>query len=502
MAFKVTAEPQRFNEAADWFLKRVVLTQSEAEELGNDAGRRAFWIGGGLQLTQIQRVFDKVAKAVEDGTPFDEWRKSVKNELKNDAHAETVFRNATQRALNAGRWRQMREPGILAFRPYWLFDGIKDSRQSPICKKCNGVILPADHAWWSTHTPLLHHRCRSSIRNLRVLEAQRRGVTNVPPVDAADDGFGLSPERDPDWKPDPARHDAELLQELNRKQAAGRPAPKPPARAPNEHDPKHWEGQYAGKYGEAAGSVGWGRAMLERGLDRTSSDVVGELERLGKAGHPTLDSAEGRLATKMISLLDANRPLRGTLQGEWLKSYVALSEHTRTVTPAPLKLQGSRLPKGAKAFYDLTLSDTVTRPSDWTVKRHAGRSYAAPTARRLVIRSKAEDGTFVHEIAHAIEFTDARALQRSLAFLKARTGAEPLQLLSKLKGIPAYGNEQARPDKFVEPYMGKDYGNVATEITSMGYELMVGRSGNLELRDLTNHDSEYFLFLLGQLAGR
>src|SRR5215207_2346988 len=167
MGFAVTAEPQRFPEAADWFIKRVVLTKDEAERLGSEAGRRAFWIGGGLQLQQIQRVFDKINKAVEDGTPFEEWRAQVRKELRNDGHAETVFRNATQRSLNAGRWRQMREPGVLAFRPYWLFDGIEDGRQSPICKKCNGVILPGDHAWWHSHTPLLHHRCRSSIRNLR-----------------------------------------------------------------------------------------------------------------------------------------------------------------------------------------------------------------------------------------------------------------------------------------------------------------------------------------------
>ena len=55
MAFAVTADPARFDEASAWFRKRVVLTRDEAVRLGDDAGRRAFWIGGGLQLQQIQR---------------------------------------------------------------------------------------------------------------------------------------------------------------------------------------------------------------------------------------------------------------------------------------------------------------------------------------------------------------------------------------------------------------------------------------------------------------
>lgn len=503
MGFAVTADPQRFNEAADWFLKRVVLTKDEAERLGTEAGRRAFWIGGGLQLEQIQRVFDKVGTAIEQGTAFDDWRKQVKKELRNDAHAETVFRNATQRSLNAGRWRQMREPGVLAFRPYWLFDGIDDSRQSPICRKCNRTLLPAGHPWWSTHTPLLHHKCRSSIRNMRKLEAENRGVTNVPPVEPADQGFGLSPELEPDWKPDAGTHDAELIRELSRKQAEPRLPPTAPAKAPKEHDPKHWEGEYSSQYGEAAPNVAWGRAMLERGLDRSVADVAGELERLRIAGHPAVTSNDGAAALKTLGALDQNRPVRGSLQGEWLKSFVALSEHTRTVAPAPFKMLGVRLPQQAQSFFDLSLDKGVRQPSSWRVNRIQGRSYASPIAESVNVRIGASHSTYVHEIAHAIEFSDSRARQRSLAFLAARTKGEAPKRLADLTGLPYGDLEVTRPDKFVEPYIGKDYGTVATEVTSVGYELLSGGAiGEHTLASLARHDPEHLLFLLGQLAGR
>ena len=132
-AWSVAVEPARFNEACDWFLKRCVVTEDGALELGLSAGQRAFWVGRGLQLTQIQRVFDKIDKAIASGEPFEDWRKRVKNELRDDAHAETVFRNATQRSYNAGRYQQMRD--AQKWRPYWQFDGIHDSRQKFGCSR-------------------------------------------------------------------------------------------------------------------------------------------------------------------------------------------------------------------------------------------------------------------------------------------------------------------------------------------------------------------------------
>jgi SPP1 gp7 family putative phage head morphogenesis protein len=472
MSFEVTAEPARFPEAVDWFSKRVVLTRSEAAKLGEEAGRRAFWVGGGLQLAQIQRVFDKLGKAVADGTPFDEWRKSVKDELRNDHHAETVFRNATQRSLNAGRWRQMREPGVLAFRPYWLFDGVEDSRQSPICRRCNGVILPADHAWWQTHTPLLHHRCRSSIRNMRRSEAQRRGITNVPPIESADDGFGLSPEREPDWKPDAKKTDPALLKELNRKRAAGRAKPKAPPKPPKEHSLEHWEKHYAPLFGESAPTVAWGRTMLERGLDRSPAELRAELKRLAAAGTP------GEYGSLWFGLerFDQNRPLRGQMLTPRQRYAVMLAEHSLTIERgAGVELAGlakERRVREASKFYEQLADKKVGRPVGWAARHTKGaRAFASPSARLIEL---GDDGTpvAIHEIAHAIEFSDNRALQRSVAFLKARAGKEKLSSLVGHGG--ATDAEQGWLDDFVKGYIGKDYGGKATELTSMGYQAMGG----------------------------
>jgi SPP1 gp7 family putative phage head morphogenesis protein len=502
MAFAVTADPAKFDEAADWFMRRLVLTRREAAQLGSEAGRRAFWVGGGLQLAQVQRVFDKLGKALDDGTPFDEWREQVRGELRSDAHAETVFRNATQRALNAGRWRQMREPGVLEHRPYGLFDGIADRRQSPVCKACDGTILPLDHPWWATHSPLLHHRCRSSIRNLRRSEAFRRGVTNVPPVESADEGFGLSPDAEPDWKPDPGKTNPKLLRELERKQEAGRAKPKPPPKPPKEHDPKHWESEYQALFGDAAPAVAWGRTMLERGLDRSPTELRDELERLRKEGVP------GEWSRLVLDLkrFDPNRPLRGQLLTARQRYAVSVAEHSLTIQRgAGVQLGGvgvtDRRVREASKFYEQLADKSVKRPVGIVAQSTRGERAFFSSERRLI--ELGDDGApvTIHEIAHAIEDADPRALARSVAFLRARTQGE--QLVSMVGHGGATDKERGWVDDFFMGYVGKDYSEKATEITSMGYQAMGGENGFLaKMVDDRNGDQDMLYFLLGQLAGR
>jgi SPP1 gp7 family putative phage head morphogenesis protein len=506
MGWAVTADPARFDEACDWFLKRVVLTEAQALELGTDAGRRAFWIGNGLQLSQVQRVFDELAKANESGEPFEEWRKRVRKELRNDAHAETVFRNATQRSLNAGRYQQMRD--AQKWRPYWMHDSVLDSRTTETCKRLDGVTLPADHEHWKTHWPPGHHRCRRSVRSLRKSEGEKR-VTNVPPIAPSDPGFGAAPDADPEWKPDPSKFDPELYRELQKKADKPRKAKPKPGAPPKEHDPKHWAKRYEKQYGEAAECIGWGRAMYERGLDRSAADVVAELRRLKDAGYPGVSD----VAIRSLGALEANRPLRAQLvAAEKWRGLIAVQEHTRTIQVGEFKI-ASNLPatREAERFYELTLDKSVRRPTDWRVQHEPGiRSFATDHDYRdaqgrfypknTVALGRANDGpTAIHEFAHAIEFSDAKTLARSRRLLRARAKGGLRRLSDDLPDRGFKPHEFYFPDDFPELYWGKEYGESATEITSMGFQAM---ARDLDLEILVEKHPELLHFLLGQLAGR
>jgi SPP1 gp7 family putative phage head morphogenesis protein len=501
MSWKVTAEPSRFSEAVDWFLARSVITKTEALRLDADARTRAFWIGGGLQLAQVQSVFDEISKALESGEDFKTWRKRVRNTLRNDEHALTVFRNATQRAYSTGRWRQMHEPDVLAARPYFMHDSVLDSRTTETCKKLDGIVLPAEHEHWKTHWPPGHHRCRRGVRSLRKADAEKRGITNVPPLLNDAPGFGLAPDAQGVWKPDPKKHDPALIRELDRKSKKER-KPKAPKETPKVHDPKYWEGQFEGQYGAAAPAVGWGRAMYERGLDRSAKEITDELLRLKNAGLPGLEVVN----LQDIRSLPANQVLRGTTFSRTKegRAFIALAEHSLTIKRGtfPLLRREEALKK-AKLFFDELLDQSVARPTGYTVKfRARARAYHSGSARQIVLSDRNGTPTAIHELGHAIEHVDTRAIARSRAFLKARAGNDKTRSLREMTGLSGYrSGERTWEDKFFDPYVGKDYGERATEITSMGYEKM-SKAGGFGLASLAEKDPEMLDFLLGQLAGR
>lgn len=510
MPWSVTADVERFDEALEWFQRRTVLSGTDAAALDADAKQRAFWVGGGLQLTQIQRVFDSLNVAIEKGEPFADWRNRVREDLTNDAHAETVFRNAAQRAYNAGRFRQMTEPSVAKFRPFWLYDSILDSRTTTICTARDGTLLPHDDPWWTGNIPPLHHRCRSSIRNLRKSEAERRGVTPEAPDLPPTPGWGRPPDQAPTWQPDPKKHDPALLAELGKK-AEKKPREKKPKSAPPEHSPDHWLTEYS-HLGDAAPCAAWGRACLARGLARPAKDVLSEAEKQRDAGNPAVTLEVMRSLREWAA--KKTGPIGAGPMPPELKSTVAFIEHLRTIRPQSSFSAGSggtakhtEEVASAETFYRLATDASVKPPQALLhIDNVSGRSnyrYLADRSdgtigERIELDPNARVDEAVHEIAHAIEAADPRALKASVALLRRRGGSGSAM---QIRGYPA--GEEAWEDEFWHAYVGKDYAfGLATEVTAMGYQRIVNQLEAFARPAHRAADEEMLLFLLGQLAGR
>jgi SPP1 gp7 family putative phage head morphogenesis protein len=503
MTWAITPDVERYDEAVDWFQKRTVLTGDQARELDDRLKSEAFWIGGGLQLDQVQRVFDRIATALERGESFDDFRKAVRSQLADPAHTETVFRNATQRAYNAGRYLQMSEPSVLRFRPFWMYDAVLDIRTTPLCKSLNKTLLPAEDEWWDTHWPPLHHRCRSSVRNMRASEAERRGGPTTAPDSKVPDGWGFSPKRATPWRPDPKRNDPGLHIELERKASKRKPRrPRPEA----EHEADFWAKRYAERYGDAATTVGHGRASLERGLEMPVKDIREQLARLGAV--PGVDAM-----LESIKELQGSSTLRaqaGELE-PLRRAAAALAGHLAQVPERAVPLSNRALEQygqGRRAlkFLGTITAESLQHPVDWSFWVIPGRASASGHEQR--IRWNTGEGVLEHEWGHALEFLNAPLLKRAIAFLQARTKGEALRPLAELEKRIGYGPEEvARPDEFIKAYIGKHYefrGEIfGTEVTSMAVELLVaGRTHWGTLEQLLRYDPEHFYFLLGQLANR
>ena len=196
-----------------------------------------------------------------------------------------------------------------------------------------------------------------------------------------------------------------------------------------------------------------------------NSANVDELEKESKALKKKRDDV-----AKKIEELEKKQEDQKTAA---LKSVLSEIRTLGGVTYGNMK-QFMNLLKGGKTA-DATIDAMSFYPSEWL--RHSagfgitlkpkwnnGRAYYAPGTGE--IRVDERRGTCIHELGHRFEQVVPGIREAEQAFYAERTAGESLQWLG-----PGYSrSEVTRRDKFINPYMGKDYGGQAFELVSMGFQ--------------------------------
>ena len=212
MAWNVSPDPLRPEAAISWFARRLALSDADLKAIREEARRRAFWVSGLAALDMVQEVYEAVARALDEGLPFAEFQRAISERVK-AAWGEgarhrlaTVFRTNLQMAYGAGRWKQAQ--ATVHLRPYWGLQVVLDGRTSHVCRPLAGLVLPADHPFWATHIPPLHHGCRTALVTYTREEGERLAWQN-PPEHAPQEGFGRAPSES-EWSPNPRDYHPEL----------------------------------------------------------------------------------------------------------------------------------------------------------------------------------------------------------------------------------------------------------------------------------------------------
>ena len=222
--WRVTADPDRFDEAVSWFRLRIPTLDSVLDSLTGWARRRAFTVAGVTQLDMVHAVWRVLEKTIAEGGSLDDFKRAARETLTQawggrDAYRiETVYRTNVQQAYNAGRWRQLQHPAIQRLRPWLMYDAVLDGRTSAICSAANGTVKLATDPYWESHHPPLHHRCRSALRALTPKQAERRGISTDDPGAVPAQGFGAVPMED-EWQPNAAKYPPELWQVYQQRSA-------------------------------------------------------------------------------------------------------------------------------------------------------------------------------------------------------------------------------------------------------------------------------------------
>ena len=149
-----------------------------------NAKRQGFWMAQVHKATRAKLIQNSLQDAMAHGMTFETWRKNNRGALRGIPinHLRTTFRNWKQTSYNAARVDYLSHPAVVRRRPFWVFDAVIDGATTAVCRAFNGTVLPAMHRWFKSHTPPLHHNCRSSIRGLTEYQANKLGINSRAPV--------------------------------------------------------------------------------------------------------------------------------------------------------------------------------------------------------------------------------------------------------------------------------------------------------------------------------
>lgn len=186
-----------FAEQLAFFKEKLQLPSEAWDDIMTRAHDRAFIVAGAMKADLLNDLNGAVATAIEQGTGLEAFKKQFgqivdrygwQHTGSRDWRARVIYETNLRTSYAAGRYRQMTSPEVLQQRPYWLYRHSDASLQPRTQHKAwDGLILPAEDAWWNTHLPPNGWGCKCSVFPVSAKELQDKygkdAPDSAPPVD-------------------------------------------------------------------------------------------------------------------------------------------------------------------------------------------------------------------------------------------------------------------------------------------------------------------------------
>lgn len=478
-----------FAEQVAFFRSKLgnLVPTAKWDDLWKSQHDRAFMVAGAAKADLLADLAAAVDRAIAQGGSIGQFRKDFDQVVAKSGWAytgernwrtRTIYRTNAATSYAAGRLAQLREGGF----PYWMYKHGGSADPRPQHLAWNGIVLPADHPFWQTHSPPNGWGCSCRIVGVRRKEDAVR-LGGKPDKELPDGWDSINPRTgepagiDRGWGYQPgatAGLDQPALDELLKRQ---RPAPINDAlkaaiaavQTPLTLDDFLTLGaaraaQLPSVINDPAAFQG---ALLKQLRAEVGIDSAAQVIGKGAAAK-IVRQASQRFPDAWTQAADAFGPLRVRLDT-----------------------------KGRCWAYTHTGPDTYARLPLFGIVRGI-----SPGAGFMTVPQRL--GTAVHEYAHRLQAA-LPELDRIFQDLhRRRTAGMPLRRLMDLQR--GYGpRELTREDSYMHPYQGKEYASQgALEVMSMAFEWVLGAEGprgEAQLAMLAQRDPEMIQLVLGLLFG-
>lgn len=262
-------------EAVAYFKQKGLKVSENWYDILNGVHDKVFTVAHCARLDVLQAIRDEVVKALEKGTSFAEFKKTLMPVLKakgwwgqaidTDSGEIHTYPNSSKPVQLGSPWRlkliydvnlqagfmagrRARQLENVADRPYWMYVAVMDSRTRPHHRALHGRVFRHDDPFCSAFYPPNGYRCRCRMRALsadQVGDGKKQtllsssagrldsievplskrdpaaGTTAVARFEylpgkyvTTDPGWNHAPGAR--WQPDLARYDADLVQQYRK----------------------------------------------------------------------------------------------------------------------------------------------------------------------------------------------------------------------------------------------------------------------------------------------
>lgn len=178
-------------EAAEFIRGKAAVDPNRYRHLPDDLKARGFTVAYVHKVDTLERLRDKIAQLPEGGD-WEEIREELAGEISpymgGNAvaavkKAELLLRTHGFQAYSAGRY--LRQMETIEAMPYLMYNTVGDSNVRDEHEALDGVVLPADDAFWQTHTPPWDWGCRcfTSAVSRAGVERLKEREKDVPPAE-------------------------------------------------------------------------------------------------------------------------------------------------------------------------------------------------------------------------------------------------------------------------------------------------------------------------------
>ena len=403
--------------------------------------------------------------------------------------AERLVRTELNYVQNQAALDSIQDAGM----EFYQFCATLDTRTTLMCREHDGNIYPVEDAQPGENMPPLHPRCRSTIfASLEEKPTSRPGKraardradrTIMVPADMtykdwkavfvdntktlADFESFTKSEPDVIIKTGMGTSISAFQETLAKQKAAGASAAEIEKTIINAGSTVR----------EDFEKLDFAKPIDRQALLRESLDVRSEWANADPKDKPGLWNRMQELELKIKNLPQINAEIPRTnakMVFDFLSQYREMG--------APSDLIKKQFGRSRSIVHDVAEEGLSYYPRAWiekSVKRgpislkKTNRGYYSERRREIAISRLGVDGmkTAIHESAHMMERVIPDIMSAEREFYSRRTkGCELEKLKDLVKGVRYKDNELTRADKFINPYMGKDYSGTAYELASMGFE--------------------------------